>query len=213
MGETVWNLKLWLAFLCFARAIAVSAESAPLDCSKKSLADAVRDATGKDSTIVFTGICAGPVVIATDGLTLKGVGTAVIDGSGADALTIIGASRVSLIDIEVTNGLAGIVARNGAHVSFVRVSSHDNLGSGIVLRTASSAVLFDVSATGNGGIGLDGDDGVSITLSSSSATANAIRDIQLTFGTRADLRTLAFGTYSCDATVLVRGTSGITCPH
>jgi hypothetical protein len=43
-------------------------------------------------------------------------------------------------------------------------------------------------------------------------TANAL-DVQLTFGTRADLQTLTFGSYSCDPTVLVRGTSGITCPH
>ena len=42
---------------------------------------------------------------------------------------------------------------------------------------------------------------------------NTVRDIQLTFGTRADLQTLTFGSYTCDATVLVRGTSGIICPH
>jgi len=30
---------------------------------------------------------------------------------------------------------------------------------------------------------------------------------------RADLRTLVFGTYACDATVLVRGNSTIVCPH
>jgi hypothetical protein len=40
-----------------------------------------------------------------------------------------------------------------------------------------------------------------------------VKDIQLTFGARADLQTLVFGTYTCDATVLVRGTSGIVCPH
>ena len=30
---------------------------------------------------------------------------------------------------------------------------------------------------------------------------------------RVDLRTLTFGTYSCDLTVLVRGTAAVTCPH
>jgi hypothetical protein len=35
----------------------------------------------------------------------------------------------------------------------------------------------------------------------------------LTFGTRADLRSLVVDTYSCDATVLVRGTSSVVCPH
>ena len=45
------------------------------------------------------------------------------------------------------------------------------------------------------------------------ADGNTGSDLQLTFGTRADLQTLTFGTYTCDATVLVRGTSGIVCPH
>jgi len=47
----------------------------------------------------------------------------------------------------------------------------------------------------------------------STLTGNAASDLQLTLGTRADVRTTTFGTYTCDATVLVRGTSGITCPH
>ena len=47
----------------------------------------------------------------------------------------------------------------------------------------------------------------------STITGNTAVDIQLTFGVRADLRTLVFGSYTCDATVLVRGTTGIVCPH
>ena len=35
-----------------------------------------------------------------------------------------GASRVSLIDIDVTNGSIGIVARNGAHVNLSGVNVH-----------------------------------------------------------------------------------------
>ena len=57
------------------------------------------------------------------------------------------------------------------------------------------------------------DNGAGITLVNSTVLDNTAKDLQLTFGTRADLRTLTLGTYSCDATVLVRGTSGITCPH
>jgi hypothetical protein len=47
----------------------------------------------------------------------------------------------------------------------------------------------------------------------STITGNTVKDIQLTFGARADLQTLVFGTHTCDATVLVRGSSGITCPN
>jgi len=70
-----------------------------------------------------------------------------------------------------------------------------------------------IVGTQNGQLGLLADNGTGITLVNSTLTGNSTRDIQLTFGTRADLRTLVFGTYTCDATVLVRGTSGIVCPH
>src|SRR5262245_54464605 len=84
---------------------AAYAENKPLDCSKKSLRDAVRDADETDRAILFTGVCSGPIVIRTDGLTLTGVGTAIIDGgSGDDAVTIMGARGVALTDIEVRNG-------------------------------------------------------------------------------------------------------------
>ena len=200
-------------FCVLAGAIGLYAQNGPIDCSKKSLAVAVRDASDKNPSISFTGVCAGPIVVAIDGLTLRGVGTAVIDGGGLDAVTIGGASRVSLVDLEVRNGLAGIVAHNGAHISLTRVNSHDNSGSGIVIQSASSAVLSGVQSSNNGRVGLLADDGAAITLTDSSITGNTARDIQLTFGTRADFSTMTFGTYTCDATVLIRGTSGIVCPH
>lgn len=55
--------------------------------------------------------------------------------------------------------------------------------------------------------------GGSLTLVHSILTDNTGHDLQLTFGARVDLQTLTFGSYSCDATVLVQGTSVITCPH
>ena len=338
-------------------------------------------------------------MIRTDGLSLHGVGTAIIDGGAAgDAVTIVGASRVSLANFEVRNGVNGILATNGAHVTLDAVNAHDNFVFGISLQTASSAVLSDVTTSHNGVHGLDletgsaaqvtgsltvagnrvfgvnvngssitfsrasvavsgnalgiqiatsanafindrdtvinvtnnfstgltvvsgahlvsfggtinasgnpangvsvnskggldldaasalnafnngdgvvlqegsvmtvfntpqfsgapgfstinahnntgngvrvqsgstitlvnqariistqngrtgflADNGVGATLVNSTITGNTVRDIQLTFGTRADLQTLTFGSYTCDATVLVRGTSGITCPH
>jgi hypothetical protein len=206
------NLRVWLVLFCVLASATAAYADDVLDCSKKSLADAVRDASNKNPVISFTGICAGPIAIAIDGLTLRGVGTAIIDGGGLDAVTVIGASRVSLIDIDVTNGVIGILARNGADVSLTRVNAHDNSSYGISLQTASSGVLSDVTANSNGR-GLGADDGVSVWVRNSTLTGNVTKDIQLTFGARADFQTMVFGTYTCDATVLVRGTSGITCPH
>ena len=197
------RLRIWLvSFFVCTGAIAASAENTPLDCSKKSLADAVLNASDKNQTISFTGVCAGPIVISTDGLILKGVGTAVIDGGGENAVTVAGTSRVSLIDLEVTNGLNGIVARQGAQLSLSGVSSHNNSQTGVLLQTAAIADFSDVSVTNNGGNGLVADNGVGITLADSTITGNGSLDIQLTFATRVDLRTLTFGTYACDATVL-----------
>lgn len=202
---------LLLAFVV-AGSCSAHAENLPIDCSKQSLADTVASVKAKHELVSFTGVCAGPIVISTDGLTLKGVGTAIIDGGGENAVEIVGASRVALIDIEVRNGEAGVVARNGAHVSIAGVKSHDN-AVGIAVLKVSSADLSGVSAHHNGKTGLLADDGVSITVMDSTITQNAASDLQLTFGARADLRGLVFGTYSCDDTVLVRGTVSITCPH
>ena len=58
-----------------AGAATVSADDVVgLDCSQKSLADAVRDVRDDRRTVIlFTGICAGPITIKTDGLTIIGV--------------------------------------------------------------------------------------------------------------------------------------------
>ena len=64
----------------------------PIDCSRRSLAEAVASADENDE-IRFTGKCAGPIVIRTDGLSLEGVGTAIIDGGGqSDVILVDGAS-------------------------------------------------------------------------------------------------------------------------
>jgi hypothetical protein len=99
---------------------------------------------------------------------------------------------------------------------FSTVNCHDNTGTGLRLQTGSTLTLSNqakVVSTLNARAGLAADNGVGVTLVNSTITGNMIRDIQLTFGARADFQTLTSGTYTCDATVLVRGSSGITCPH
>ena len=75
-----------LSMCVLGGAAAVSADDRPIDCSRKSLAEALNDDgnrgrgrdrdDGEERTIRFTGICAGPIVIRTDGISLIGVGTA-----------------------------------------------------------------------------------------------------------------------------------------
>ena len=87
--------------LCVVAASTTAFAAKPLiDCSKKSLAEEVANAVSGDA-IQFTGTCQGPIVVRTDGLALTGVGTAIIDGNGQDALTVSGAHGVSLTQFEV----------------------------------------------------------------------------------------------------------------
>jgi len=135
-----------------------------IDCSRRSLANVVDNVHVRDVVIRFTGTC-GPVVITTDGITLQGVGKAVIDGGGvADAVTVAGSSRVSLEGVEVTNGVNGIVAVNGAHISLTAVDVRQNAVLGISIQTASSAILSDVTSSQNGVHGLDVQTGSAATV-------------------------------------------------
>jgi len=165
------NPGIALSSVCVVALASVShAQPIVVDCSHSSLAHAVARARDKQ-TIQFTGVCTGPVVIEADGLTLSGVGTAVVDGAGQDAITIAGTSNVTLSDFEVRNGSSGIVGRNGAHLTVSNVSVRDNLVFGITLQTASSAVLSDVSTTGNGLHGLDVQTGSAVTVNDGLTTS------------------------------------------
>ena len=143
-----------------------------VDCQNKSLADAIKSNKDKDQTIHFSGTCAGPIVIDTDGLRLNGVGTAIIDGGGDNALTINGASRVLLSNLEVRNGMNGVTAINGAHIVLSGVTVRDSFVFGITLQNASSADLTNVNTHDNGLNGLDVQTGSAATVHGSFTAAN-----------------------------------------
>jgi hypothetical protein len=165
------GVLLALAWLCAGPA-AGYAEREPLECPSQSLRDAVSDATDTDRTIRFTGVCQGPIMIRTDGLTLTGVDTAIIDGGGSDAVTVSGARGVSLTNIEVRNGLNGILGVNGAHIVLTGVHAHDNSVFGVSLQTASSALLAGVTTTNNGIHGLDLETGSAATVTDTLIASN-----------------------------------------
>ena len=127
---------LALLSCCFlSGAATVSADDVVvLDCGQKSLADAVTNARDDRRTVIlFTGTCAGPIAIRTDGLTIIGVSPAIIDGGGGgDAVTVNGAGRVALAYLEVRNGVNGIRAANGAHLTLDQgnagIGDHDRRG-------------------------------------------------------------------------------------
>jgi len=101
------------------------------------------------------------------------------------------------------------------------INAHNNTGNGMTVRNGAVLTFSNqakIDSEQNGAFGLAVDNGSNVTLVSSTAvnstlTGNTGKDLSLTFGTRADIQTVTLGTYTCDATVLVRGTSSITCPH
>jgi nitrous oxidase accessory protein NosD len=139
---------MMLLFSCLLAASITSAAADPvLDCSRRSLADAVHRAHEQNRVITFTGTCAGPIVIQLDGLELRGVGNAVIDGGGHDAVTIAGASGVVLTGIEVRNGRNGIVGVNGAHLSLSELNVRDNTGFRSPPAATHSSTIASASST------------------------------------------------------------------
>lgn len=149
---------------CLLAATTSAAADPVLDCSRRSLANAVERAHDRNREITFTGTCQGPIVIQLDGLTLRGVGNAVIDGGGNDAVTVAGASGVVLDGIEIRNGRNGLIGVNGAHLSLSDLNVHGNTGFGISLQTGSSAVLSGVTIADSGFNGLDVQTGSAATV-------------------------------------------------
>jgi hypothetical protein len=148
---------------------------------------------------------AGVSVNSKGGLDLDAGSTLTSSGNGVGVL-IQHASVMTVFNNPQFSGVPG----------FSTVNANQNTVAGIRVLTGSTLTLSNqarILSTQNTGIDLLADNGASMTLVNSTLTGNTVRDIQLTFGSRADLRTLTFGTATCDATVLVRGAPGIACPQ
>jgi hypothetical protein len=104
------------------------------------------------------------------------------------------------------------------------LTTNGNLGNGISVLTGSKilddnyAAIFDQQNTG---FGILADDGSSVSFGQTIAVTGVqtvitgnLRDVQLTFGSRFTYEANdALGTISCDATVILRGPSPVTCPR
>jgi hypothetical protein len=96
-----------------------------------------------------------------------------------------------------------------------------NGGNGISVLTGSNLSVIHqaiIDDEMNHGFGVIDDNGSSLTLTQSSTVhstflKNTGKDVAITFGSRADLSSVKIGTFTCDATVLVRGDTGKTCPQ
>jgi hypothetical protein len=165
-----YKRTLAIVFLFLTLTENVLADDQPVDCARRSLASVISAEHNK--SISFTGTCSGPIVIKTDGLTLTGVGNAIIDGSGKDAVTVAGAHGVTLANFKVQNGINGITGTNGAHFNLSNIEVHDSFVFGITLQLASSALLSGVTTNKNGLHGLDLETGSAVTITGQFTSSN-----------------------------------------
>lgn len=157
-------------------------------------------------------------------------GTLVTSGNGLDGLDI--ASR-SGMDLDAgTQASSFNNQRDGLHVEelsmvnffnnpqfsqnpgFTTIQLYGNAGNGVSLQNNSQLHMFDqakVLAHNNTGLGIQVDDGSSLTLINSTIQNNPT-DIFLTFASRGDFTANTIGKVSCDATSLIRGLPGKACP-
>jgi hypothetical protein len=151
-------LALFGLLLALPAAEALAAPTYVVNCgSGQSLAQTLNVAP-PGSTIKLTGVCQERVTISTDGITLDGQGTAILQGEGPgpspsefDAVvTIDGAHRVSLRGLTVQNSpRQGILAKNGASFRLENVTAQNNGAVGIHVTANSSGELEAVTSRDN----------------------------------------------------------------
>lgn len=116
-----------------------------------------------NTILQLTGTCSGPVVISRN-ITLTSNTGAVIDGTGNDAVTVIGPVGVSLNGITIQHGNNGINASAGAQLILTNMQVQSNKATGVFL-TGSSASLSGVATNANGVNGLDAEGSSSVVVS------------------------------------------------
>ncbi len=125
--------------------------------------------------IEISGTCQETVTITTNDFTLDGLGSAIIDGGGAQpevalegVITIDGAQRVT-----IRNGPDGILVNRGAAVTLADLTVQDNADDGIqVMLNATADMTGTIVSTGNA------DDGILVIDSASLHITNGILNTQ-----------------------------------
>jgi hypothetical protein len=142
-----------------------------VNCPTDSLANALNTANAGD-TIKLSGTCNERVTVVTDGITLDGQGTAILDGGGGftvpaavgsseGVITINGARGVVIKGLTVQNGPDGISGNGGASFTVQGIIAKGNADDGIQVNQNSTATLIDCTTEDNG------DDGINVFASSS----------------------------------------------
>jgi hypothetical protein len=177
-----------LPLLLIAGSMLAVAAKPPIDCSKRptGLADEVSRAVTNEA-FTFTGVCSGPIVIPSNGVSITGLPGAAIDGLGQNGVFLDGVNGIKLTGFEVRGALNGILAVNGAHATLSSITSRNNFVHGIAFQTGSGGTLSVVTVSGNGVHGLDLETGSAVTINNVFYSTN-----NRVFGINANASSLTF---------------------
>ncbi len=145
------------------------------------------------------------------GLDLDAAAVLTSTGNRQDGVHLEETSVLTMFNTTAFSGAPGVTTLN----------TQGNGANGVSVLTGSSVTVIHqaaINSTSNTGTGIFVDNGSSATLTQSTVTGNAVKDLSLTFGSRADLTTLpneapnTIGVIGCDAGTLIRSVN-VTCPR
>ena len=138
-----------------------------VNCNRGMSLQRAVDRAEPGDVIATEGACLGPIVITRGRLTIKSQAGSSINGESKDAITVQGATNITLENLDVTNGANGIVLKTGASAAILNSNVHDNAAIGILVEGDSSVTLSEGSARHNGLNGVDAEASSSVTITGS----------------------------------------------
>jgi Right handed beta helix region len=132
-----------------------------VDCNKGEKLDNALGKADPGDTLRVKGVCHERVTIATDGITLLGDGSAVLDGDGVPGGSFAAVVRIEGVQGVVLNGLTirnggsnGVIGQSGAAFAVRNSNVQDNKLTGIVVADGSTAEVSG-STMRNNTLGID----------------------------------------------------------
>jgi hypothetical protein len=143
-------------------------------------------------------------------------GVNVHDNAASGIWLQTGSSGVLTDVVTAHNGLDGLDVQSGSAATVTgALTSTGNRVFGVNVNGSSITFADAIVTAVQNALGIQIATNANAFLNDPDTVINAINNLATgltAFATRADLRTLTFGTETCDATVLIRGPSGIVCP-